>query len=86
MNRHTAAGRELAAPIGEEAIAVLAAIMRDKDAPPGVRAQCAIALADRAFGKPRQAVDLAMNKPVYVMSAEPLSPETWAAKYGDPGN
>jgi hypothetical protein len=49
--------QELARQHTPEAIETLAAIMRDKKAPPAARATAANALLDRAYGRPPQTVN-----------------------------
>lgn len=49
--------REAAQQYTEEAVETLAAIMRDVGAPPAARTAAAVALLDRGYGRPAQAVD-----------------------------
>jgi len=48
---------ELAQDYGEDALATLAEVMRDSDAPHSARVAASNALLDRGYGKPRQEVD-----------------------------
>lgn len=48
--------KALAGEYTEEAIGVLAAVMRDPEAKPGERRAAATDLLDRAWGKPAQAI------------------------------
>lgn len=47
--------------MGQRALNVLVSCMEDDDAPWPARVQAAAHVADRAYGKPRQAVDLDIN-------------------------
>ncbi|MDQ7262695.1 hypothetical protein NM680_12925 [Paracoccus sp. PS-1] len=48
---------DLAQDYGEAALATLAEVMRDSDAPHSARVAASNALLDRGYGKPRQEVD-----------------------------
>jgi len=61
--------------------AALKALVKSLDDPDQRVAAAKIILA-YGHGAPRAAVDVSI-KPVYVMSAQPISPEEWAAKYAD---
>jgi hypothetical protein len=49
--------RELAKKYTAEAVETLAKIMGSEDAPPAARTAAAVALLDRGYGRPAQAVD-----------------------------
>ena len=51
----------LAREHGPEAIEVMAKLMRDTTATPGIRLAAATALLDRGFGRPKQTVDATVN-------------------------
>jgi hypothetical protein len=70
--------RQLAQQYTEMALAALVAALND---PMQSVAAAKIILA-YGHGAPRAAVDVSI-KPVYVMSAQPMSPEEWAQKYAD---
>jgi hypothetical protein len=77
--------QELARQHSTEAIATLAAIMRDKRAPPAARAMASNSILDRAYGKPPQTLHASVaNRPVREMTdaellaiagSEPIEPE-----------
>jgi hypothetical protein len=69
--------------IGERALRTLAKIMDDERAPHASRVTAAIHLSERAFGKAKQALDVSMVKPVYVISDHPLTADEWAKQYAD---
>jgi hypothetical protein len=54
---------ELARSHSADAIATLAKIMRNEQAPPAARLGAAAALLDRGYGKPCQSVDLTFQPP-----------------------
>jgi hypothetical protein len=78
--------QELAREHSTEAIATLAAIMRDKRAPPAARAMASNSILDRAYGKPPQTLNANVaNRPVNDMTdaellaiagSEPIEPES----------
>lgn len=49
--------REIAGQYSEEAVATLATIMKDAEAPHAARVSAASAILDRAHGKPKQSVE-----------------------------
>lgn len=57
-NKATADVRALAQEYGEEAVASLAAIMRNGELPPAARVSAAKELLDRGYGKSKESVDL----------------------------
>ncbi|MGH7109512.1 MAG: hypothetical protein ACREFK_03705 [Stellaceae bacterium] len=57
--------RDLARQHTEAAIAALVAIMSDPKAPPAARVSAAVAILDRAHGKPGQAVDMTMHSRLF---------------------
>ncbi len=72
--------RQAAQQYTEQALKALVKALSDPDQ---AVAAAKIILA-YGHGAPRAAVDVSV-KPVYVMSAQPISPEEWAAKYADDG-
>jgi hypothetical protein len=77
--------QEIARQHSTEAIETLAAIMRDKRAPPAARAMASNSILDRAYGKPPQTLNANVaNRPVGDMTdaellaiagSEPIEPE-----------
>ena len=61
--------QELAREHSTEAIATLAAIMRDKKAPPAARAMASNSILDRAYGKPPQTLNANVaSRPIHDMT------------------
>lgn len=58
LNKITASVMEAAQIYSEEALGVLASVMRDPEHPAAARVSAANALLDRAHGKPTQSVEL----------------------------
>jgi hypothetical protein len=69
--------------IGQRALRVIEEIMNNAKAPFACRLTAAIHLSERAFGKAKQALDVSMVKPVYVISDRPLTADEWATHYAD---
>ena len=77
--------QELAREHSTEAIATLAAIMRDKKAPPAARAMASNSILDRAYGKPPQTLNANVaSRPIHEMTdaelltiaaSEPVEPD-----------
>jgi hypothetical protein len=65
----------------QEALEALVRALKD----PTQCVQAARIIFAYGHGAPRAAVDVSV-KPVYVMSAQPISAEEWAAKYADDGS
>jgi hypothetical protein len=78
VNKVGADLRQAAQQYTELALQALVKALRDPDQ---AVAAARIILA-YGHGAPRAAVDVTV-KPVYVMSANPITPEEWAAKYAD---
>lgn len=72
--------RELARSYTEKAVATLATIMDDAEAPPAARTAAACALLDRAYGRPAQSVEARIVTNVAETAAEVLMRLTAAAK------
>jgi hypothetical protein len=78
--------QELARELSTDAIATLAAIMRDEKAPPAARAMASNSILDRAYGKPPQTLNANVaNRPVrdmtdadllMIAASEPSEPVT----------
>lgn len=54
-NRHV---KEYAKPFTEEAVNMMVATMRNTEAPPHVRLQAAFGIVDRAWGKPKETLEI----------------------------
>ena len=64
--------REAAQGYSEEALTVLAGVMRDADAPPAAKVAAARELLDRGFGKALQAVDVNSKVDIGATAAQVL--------------
>jgi hypothetical protein len=68
--------REAARKWTAEAIETLAAIMRDKKAPPAARGAAATALLDRGWGKPVQQIEAENAEPRLVITIKRYDPDS----------
>lgn len=82
-NKRTLDGVEVTAELGKEAIGVLRSLMRDSKTPPAVRATVCAIIADRVYGRPRQAVEVDINRPQFVFTERPMSPQEWVRQFGE---
>ena len=78
--------REAAQGYSEEALTVLAGVMRDADAPPAAKVAAARELLDRGFGKAVQAVDVSSKVDVGKTAAQVLMELTNKAKIAKVSN
>jgi len=76
--------RSLARSHTERAIRVLARIMESPKAPASARVAASVALLDRGWGKPEQAMSLDVSGDAtrYTISTEPPTAEEWERLYG----
>ena len=78
--------REAAQGYSEEALTVLAGVMRDAEAPPAAKVAAARELLDRGFGKAVQAVDVSSKVDVGKTAAQVLMELTNKAKIAKVSN
>ena len=78
--------REAAQGYSEEALSVLAGVMRDAEAPPAAKVAAARELLDRGFGKAVQAVDVSSKVDVGKTAAQVLMELTNKAKIAKVSN
>lgn len=78
--------REAAQDYSEEALSVLAGVMRDAEAPPAAKVAAARELLDRGFGKAVQAVDVSSKVDVGKTAAQVLMELTNKAKIAKVSN
>ena len=78
--------REAAQGYSEEALSVLAGVMRDADAPSAAKVAAARELLDRGFGKAVQAVDVSSKVDVGKTAAQVLMELTNKAKIAKVSN
>ena len=73
--------RDLARAYTIEAIETLNSIMSDKKAPAAARIAAAQAILDRGYGKPSQYMNIEEQRPMAILSEEPMSEEEWERQY-----
>ena len=56
-------------------------IMSDKKVPAAARIAAAQAILDRGYGKPSQHMNIEEQRPMAILSEEPLSEEEWQRQY-----
>jgi Family of unknown function (DUF5681) len=71
--------QELARKATPDAIATLKRIAKDKKAPPAAQVSAAIALLDRAWGRPHQSMDVAVSRSFDEMSDAELAAIAYGA-------
>ena len=73
--------RDLAREHTVTAIDTLVSIMCNENASAAARITAAQAILDRSYGKPSQSMRIEEQRPMAVISGEPLSEEEWEHRY-----
>ena len=73
--------RDLAREHTVTAIDTLVSIMCNENAAATARITAAQAILDRSYGKPSQSMRIEEQRPMAVISGEPLSEEEWERRY-----
>ena len=73
--------RDLAREHTVTAIDTLVSIMCNENAAAAARITAAQAILDRSYGKPSQSMRIEEQRPMAVISGEPLSEEEWERRY-----